>query len=55
MSGKSQISDGSCVNSKGVKRLGYSPLQIVTGKGVIIPSLTMGNATIENITASKTI
>ena len=26
-----------------VKKLGYSPLQLVTGKAVTIPGLTMGN------------
>ena len=32
-----------------INRLGYSPLQLVTGKAVTIPGLTMGNEVTENI------
>ena len=36
-----------------VKKLGYSPLQLVTEKAVTIPGLTMGNEVIENIADSE--
>ena len=33
-----------------VNKLGYSPLQLVTGKAVTIPGLTMGNEVTESTT-----
>ena len=33
-----------------VNTLGYSPLQLVTGKAVTIPGLTMGNEVTESLT-----
>ena len=38
-----------------VNKLGYSPLQLVTGKAVSIPGLTMGNEATEIITDSKAV
>ena len=39
----------------GVNRLGYSPLQLVTGKAVAIPSLSMGNEANERVTDSEAV
>ena len=37
------------------KKLRYSPLQLVTGKAVTIPGLTMGNEVTENIADSEAV
>ena len=36
-----------------INKLGYSPLQLVTGKAVNLPGLTTGNPTTENMTDSE--
>ena len=36
-----------------IKKLGYSPLQLVTDKAIFIPGLTMWNEATENITDSE--
>ena len=38
-----------------VNQLGYSPLQLVTGKAVSIPGLTMGNEVTESLTDSEAV
>ena len=38
-----------------VNKLGYSPLQLVTGKAVAIPGLTTGNIATESMTDSKAV
>ena len=38
-----------------VNRLGYSPLQLVTGQAVTLPGLTAGNMAIESMTDSKVV
>ena len=38
-----------------VKKLGYSPLQLVTGRAVSIPGLTMGNEVTESLTDSEAV
>ena len=38
-----------------VSKLGYSPLQLVTGKAVTVPGLTAGNAATENMTNSEAV
>ena len=38
-----------------VNKLGYSPLQLVTGKAVTIPGLTCGNVATESMTDSEAV
>ena len=38
-----------------VNRLGYSPLQLVTGQAVMVPGLTTGNIATESMTDSKAV
>ena len=38
-----------------VNRLGYSPLQLVTGQAVTLPGLTTGNVATESMTDSKAV
>ena len=38
-----------------VNKLGYSPLQLVTGQAVMIPGLTTGNLAMESMTDSEAV
>ena len=38
-----------------VNKLGYTPLQLVTGKAVSLPGLTMGNVATESMTDSEAV
>ena len=38
-----------------VNKLGYSPLQLVTGQAVMIPGLTTGNEATESMTDSEAV
>ena len=38
-----------------VNKLGYSPLQLVTGKAVLIPGLTCGNVATESMRDSEAV
>ena len=38
-----------------VKKLGYSPLQLVTGQAVMIPGLTTGNVATESMMDSEAV
>ena len=38
-----------------VNKLGYSPLQLVTGQAVMVPELTTGNVATESIRDSKAV
>ena len=38
-----------------VNKLGYSPLQLVTGQAVMVPGLTTGNVVTESMTDSKAV
>ncbi len=38
-----------------MNKLGYSPLQLVTGKAVTLPSLTTGNVASESMSDSKAV
>ena len=38
-----------------VNKLGYSPLQLVTGKAVSLPGLTTGNIATESMTDSEAV
>ena len=38
-----------------VNKLGYSPLQLVTGQAVIVPGLTIGNVATESMTDSEAV
>ena len=40
---KDLVKAASQVHNTNIKKLGYSPLQIATGKAVLIPGLTVGN------------
>ena len=40
-------------HNSSVNKLGYTPLQLVTGKSVTLPGLTMGNDGTENMTDRK--
>ena len=38
-----------------VNKLGYSPIQLVTGQAVMVPGLTTGNVATESMTDSETV
>ena len=38
-----------------VNKLGYSPLQLVTGQAVVVPDLTTGNVVTESMTDSEAV
>ena len=51
----SLIKAAAWTHNTSVNKLGYSPLQLVTGKSVTLPGLTMGNDTTESMTDCKAV
>ena len=49
----SLIKAAAWTHNTSVNKLGYSPLQLVTGKAVTLPGLTCGNVTTESMTDSE--
>ena len=43
------------IHNTSVNKLGYSPLQLVTGQVVTIPGLTTGNVATESVTDSEAV
>ena len=43
------------MHNTSVNKLGYSPLQLVTGKAVTLPGLTTGNVATESMSDSKVV
>ena len=51
----SLVKVASWTHDTSIKKLGYSPLQLMTGKAVTIPGLTMGNVATESMTDSEAV
>ena len=47
---ESFVKAATCTHNTSVNKLGYSPLQLVTGKSVTLPILTTGNTGTESMT-----
>ena len=45
----------SWIHNTSVNKLGYSPLQLVTGKAVTLPGLTTGNVATESMSDSEVV
>ena len=48
----SLVKAASWTQNTSINKLGYSPLQLMTGKAVTLPGLTMGNVATESMTDS---
>ena len=51
----SQVKAASWTHNTSINKLGYSPLQLMTGKAVTLPGLTMGNVATESMTNSEAV
>ena len=51
----SLVKAASWTHNTSVNKLGYSPLQLVTGKAVTLPGLTTGNVATESMTDSEAV
>merc|ERR1712089_33779 len=51
----SLVKAASWKHNTSVKKLGYSPLQLVTGKAVTVPGLTTGNVASESMSDSEAV
>ena len=51
----SLVKAASWTHNTSVNKLGYSPLQLVTGKAVTLPSLTTGNVATESMSDSEVV
>jgi len=51
----SLVKAASWTHNTSVNKVGYSPLQLVTGKAVTLPSLTTGNVATESMTDSEAV
>ena len=49
------VKAASWTHNTSVNKLGYSPLQLATGKAVMIPGLTMGSVATESMTDAEAV
>ena len=49
------VKEASWTHNTGINKLGYSPLQLATGKTELIPGLTIGNVATESMTDAEAV
>ena len=49
------VKEASWTHNTGINKLGYSPMQLATGKTILIPGMTIGNVATESMTDAEAV